>query len=100
MANEIGEFLANVVRFKLTESSYDIFKNRLTIRPNIKFSIKNNNTGKSNNSTTLMFSNRFLPCEANIAKIAKLRNMIWVGSKNGTILFCKHLPPLAKYVSC
>src|SRR5699024_2121746 len=36
-----------------------------------------------------MFSNRFLPCEANIATIAKLRNMIWVVSKNGTILFSK-----------
>ena len=49
--------------------------------------MKNNRTGMSNNKTTFIFCSKYLPCDANIATIAKLKNTIWAELKNGMSLF-------------
>ncbi|CKG45853.1 Uncharacterised protein [Streptococcus pneumoniae] len=41
----------------------------------------------SNNKTTFIFCSKYLPCDANIATIAKLKNTIWAELKNGMSLF-------------
>ena len=44
--------------------------------PSKKLMMKNNRTGTSNNKTTFIFCSKYLPCDANIATIAKLKNTI------------------------